>query len=130
MKPSTPVIIGGGASRSSCWSAADRPLNAEAHTGAGVCGDADIAEHVVGRHWPLADLAASAIREVMLGLLRPGLAPDLYVVSDGAPYAYELVVHGHRTSSTASRRSANVVASQRDYPLGRNHIGHGSAASS
>jgi hypothetical protein len=50
------------------------------------------AELVLGRRWPLADLAATAVREAMLGRLRPGPDSDLYVLPDGAPFAHERVV--------------------------------------
>jgi hypothetical protein len=53
---------------------------------------AGAAELVLGRRWPLADLAATAIREAMLGQLRPGPDSDLNVLPDCAPFAHERVV--------------------------------------
>jgi hypothetical protein len=53
---------------------------------------AGAAELVLGRRWPLADLAATAVREAMLGQLRPGPDSELYVLPDCAPFAHERVV--------------------------------------
>jgi hypothetical protein len=46
---------------------------------------------VLGRRWPLADVNRAAIHKVTLALLAPGPAPNLYLLPEGAPFAYERV---------------------------------------
>jgi hypothetical protein len=53
---------------------------------------AGAAELVLGRPWPLADLNRAAIDKVTLDLLAPGPAPNLSVLPEDAPFAYERVV--------------------------------------
>jgi hypothetical protein len=62
------------------------------HRGNAALAVANAVERVLDRHWPLADLAAPAIRELMLGLLRPGPARNLHVLPDDAPPAHERIV--------------------------------------
>lgn len=59
------------------------------HRGESATAVAGAAELVVRRRWPLPDLAATAVREIAQGLLRPGPGPNLYVLPDDAPFVYE-----------------------------------------
>lgn len=74
-----------------------------AHRGEVALAVAGAAEYVLGRRWPLADLAASAVREVMHGLLRPGPARGLHVLPADAPFAHERVVTALRFVLDADR---------------------------
>ena len=74
-----------------------------AHRGEVALAVAGAAEYVLGRRWPLADLAASAIREVMHDLLQPGPARGLHVLPADAPFSHERVVAALRFVLDADR---------------------------
>lgn len=60
-------------------------------------------EEVVGRRWPLADLARPAVREAMHSLLRPGPAVGFHELPEDAPFAHERVVAALRFLIDAER---------------------------
>lgn len=64
---------------------------------------AGAAEYVLGRRWPLADLAAPAVREILHSLLRPGPARGLHALPAAAPFAHERVVTALRFVLDADR---------------------------
>ncbi|PXY18286.1 hypothetical protein [Prauserella flavalba] len=68
---------------------------------------AGAAELVVRRRWPLPDLAATAVREIAHGLLRPGPGPNLSVLPDDAPFAYERLVAALHFLIDADRYAEN-----------------------
>jgi hypothetical protein len=74
-----------------------------AHRGEVALTVAGAAEYVLGRRWPLADLAAPAIREVLHGLLQPGPARGLHVLPADAPFAHERMVTALRFVLDADR---------------------------
>jgi hypothetical protein len=47
------------------------------------------AAELVRRRWPPHNLAATAVREIVHGLLRPSLGPNLFVLPEQAPFSYE-----------------------------------------
>ncbi|EHR48356.1 hypothetical protein SacmaDRAFT_0040 [Saccharomonospora marina XMU15] len=74
-----------------------------AHRGEVALAVAGAAEYVLGRRWPLADLATPAIREILHSLLRPGPARGLHVLPADAPFAHERVVTALRFVLDADR---------------------------
>ena len=74
-----------------------------AHRGEVALAVAGAAECVLGRRWPLADLATPAIREILHSLLRPGPARGLHVLPADAPFAHERVVTALRFVLDADR---------------------------
>jgi hypothetical protein len=105
-----------------------------AHRGEVALAVAGAAEVVLSRRWPLADLNRAAIHQVTLDLLVPGHAPNLYMVPEDAPFAYERVVaafdflvdadryaegnnpeHGHELLASAASVAEQAVTAHRTH---------------